>query len=153
MKDPIDLSAIQAKITARAYGSAWEYLRDMDLMFENDLSYNKAGSFHYKYAQSMKAWWIPRASATITEDLCKWRARVHERERESVCVCVCVCVCCADLLQCLTVGMVLCMQPFHIRQPRTAIAVANCGIMRQRSFGVARALALYRSVVLHCLMM
>ena len=91
MKDPIDLSAIQAKITARAYGSAWEYLRDMDLMFENALSYNKAGSFHYKYAQSMKAWWIPRASATITEDLCKWRARVHERERESVCVCACVC--------------------------------------------------------------
>lgn len=69
IKKPIDLSIIGGKIEQQSYANAWEYLEDMHLMFDNALLYNKAGSFHHRYAQTMKEWWVPRASSFITEEL------------------------------------------------------------------------------------
>lgn len=72
VKRPIDSSIIGQKIIDNQYKSAWEYIEDMSLMFENALAYNRRGSFHNRYAYRLQTLFTKKA-----EELLLMRLRSH----------------------------------------------------------------------------
>eukprot|EP00051_Salpingoeca_urceolata_P006290 m.83380 g.83380 ORF g.83380 m.83380 type:complete len:1007 (-) comp14764_c1_seq3:89-3109(-) len=69
IETPIDLSIIGGKIDACAYPTAWEYLDDMWLMFDNCFIYNRPGSFHHRYASKLCKTWQPLVESLMTYTL------------------------------------------------------------------------------------
>eukprot|EP00041_Stephanoeca_diplocostata_P024995 m.644358 g.644358 ORF g.644358 m.644358 type:complete len:981 (+) comp22648_c0_seq2:318-3260(+) len=69
IKKPMDLSKIGRRIRNGTYTSAWKYLDDMHLMLENCMLYNKAGTFHNRYANKILKIWQPRAEEMLLETL------------------------------------------------------------------------------------
>eukprot|EP00038_Savillea_parva_P020402 m.31245 g.31245 ORF g.31245 m.31245 type:complete len:913 (-) comp4786_c0_seq1:252-2990(-) len=60
IKTPMDLSTIGGRIAEGHYATAWEYMDDFQLMIDNCLEYNKAGTFHNRYAQKFLKMWTPK---------------------------------------------------------------------------------------------
>lgn len=60
IKKPMDLSIISTKIDSREYATAWDYIDDMWLIFDNAVTFNRPGSFHNKYAHKFIKTWSPK---------------------------------------------------------------------------------------------
>lgn len=57
IKEPMDLSTMQGKLTKKEYATAEEFDADMQKMFSNALLYNKPGTFVNKVAEELKAYY------------------------------------------------------------------------------------------------
>jgi histone acetyltransferase len=54
IKEPINFQMIKQKMIKHEYKMPVEFIRDMNLTFDNCLEYNMEGSLYYKHAKKLK---------------------------------------------------------------------------------------------------
>jgi len=60
IKTPMDFITIETKLNSNKYGNAWDFAKDMRLVWSNAMTYNKPGSGIFSVAVTLSKFWERR---------------------------------------------------------------------------------------------